>query len=261
MLTKSLSLKNRLRARELTFGAWISFPDAAMAEIMAGVGFDWVLIDTEHAPFTQESLARVLMAFSSQPTVPIVRVPWNDRVFIKQALDLGAGGILIPYVCSVEEARQAVAACLYPPQGIRGFGPRRASNYYRGTAEYIQLANEALIVAIQIEHIDAVKKAREILGVPGIDLVLLGPMDLSASLGRLGQLDHPEVVQAIEQVVAEAHLAGIPVGIPIDVPPDVVSQWVDKGCEFIIVGEDHSLLRRAAEEACAQFRHRTADSS
>ena len=254
MLQKGLSLKKRLRAGELTFGAWVSFADQAAAEIMAGVGFDWVLIDTEHAPFSLESLACVLMAFNGRPTVPIVRAPWNDRVMIKQILDLGAGGILVPYVCSVEEARAAVAACRYPPQGVRGFGPRRASDYYRRTDEYIRLANEAVICAIQIEHIDAVKHAREILAVPGIDVVLLGPMDLSGSLGLLGQLDHPQVVAAVEQVVAEGRRADLPVGIPVDAPPDVVAQWVAKGSQFVIVGEDHSLLRRAATETLARFR-------
>jgi 4-hydroxy-2-oxoheptanedioate aldolase len=253
MLIKSLSLKKRLRAGELTFGAWVSFSDIAVSEIMAGIGFDWLLIDTEHAPFTLETLACVLMACDNGPTVPIVRVPWNDRVIIKQVLDLGAGGILIPYVSSVEEARQAVAACKYPPEGIRGFGPRRASDYYRKTEEYIRLANEALLVALQIEHIAGVRATRQILQVPGIDVVLLGPMDLSASLGLLGQLDHPDVVEAVEHVIAEAQRARIAVGIPIDAPPDVVSQWVSKGCQFVIVGEDHSMLRRTAEQALSQF--------
>lgn len=253
MLDKCIALKKRLRARELTFGAWMSFADIGVAEIMAEVGYDWVLIDTEHAPFTSHSLESVLMAFGSRPTVPIVRVPWNDRVFIKHALDLGAGGILVPYVCSVEEARQAVAACKYPLQGIRGFGPRRASDYYRNSANYIRLANEALIVGLQIEHIDAVRAVREILNVPGIDVIVLGPMDLSASMGLIGQLDHPQVVEAIELVVAEAHQAGITVGIPVDAPPEVVSRWVQKGEEFIFVAEDHSMLRRAAEKALANL--------
>jgi 2-keto-3-deoxy-L-rhamnonate aldolase RhmA len=253
MLTKSLSLKKRLRAGTLTFGAWLSFSDMAVAEIMAGVGFDWVLVDTEHAPFTMEGLARVLLAFDKWPTVPIVRVPWNDPVIIKQVLDLGAGGILIPYVCSEEEARKAVAACKYPREGIRGFGPRRASDYYRSTDEYIRLANEALIVAIQIEHIDGVRAVAQILEVPGVDVVLLGPMDLSASLGLLGELQHPDVDQAIEDVIAAARRARLPVGIPVDAPPDVVSHWVSKGSQFVIVGEDHSLLRRAAEQALSQF--------
>ena len=131
MLTRNLDLKKRLRAGEVTFGAWISFSDPAIAEIMAGMGLDWLLIDAEHNPFTLESLFHVLLAFKGRPTVPIVRIPWNDPIIIKQALDLGVGGILIPHVSSVEEAKQGVAACKYPPEGRRGFGPRRASDYYR----------------------------------------------------------------------------------------------------------------------------------
>ncbi len=221
---------------------------------MAGVGFDWVLIDTEHAPFSLESLAGVLMAFTGQPTVPIVRIPNNDIVAIKQVLDLGAGGVLIPNICSAEEARRAVAACKYPPAGVRGFGPRRASDYYRQTEQYVRLANDSLIVAIQIEHGDGVKAAGQILAIPGIDVVLLGPMDLSGSLGLLGQLEHPQVVEAIERVIAEAFRANLPVGIPIDAPPEVVARWVAKGCQFVIVGEDHSMLRRTATQTLAHFR-------
>ena len=257
MLTRNLSLKKRLSSGEATFGAWLTFSDPAVAEMMAGVGFDWVIIDTEHAPFTLESLASVLMAFNGQPTVPIVRVPWNDRVAIKQVLDLGVGGILVPYVCSVEEARQAVAACKYPPEGVRGFGPRRASDYYRQTDEYIEKANEAVIVAIQIEHIEAVEAIRQILEVPGIDVVLLGPMDLSASVGLLGQLEHPKVVEMIEQVVAEARRVGLPVGVPIGESPssgsNLLLEWSSKGCRFVIVGEDHIFLRNTAERTLAEF--------
>ena len=127
------------------------------------------------------------------------------------------------------------------------------TDYYRNTANYIRLANEALIVGLQIEHIDAVRSVREILAVPGIDVIVLGPMDLSASMGLLGQLDHTQVVEAIEHVVAEAHQAGITVGIPVDAPPDVVARWVQKGEEFIFVAEDHSMLRRAAEKALANL--------
>ena len=254
MLTRTIELKKRLRAGQATIGAWLSFSCPAAAEIMAGTGFDWLLIDTEHAPFTLENLECTLMAFKGQPTVPIVRVAWNDRRIIKQVLDLGAEGILIPYVCSREEAEQAVAVCKYPPTGVRGFGPRRASNYYRQTGEYVQLANEAVIVAIQIEHIDAVKTVDQILSVPGIDVVLLGPMDLSGSMGLLGQLDHPEVVDAIEQVLTVARQRGIPAGVPIDGPPEVLLPWISRGCQFVFAGEDHSFLRRTADDVLIRFR-------
>lgn len=254
MLARSIQLKKRLRAGEKTIGAWLSLSCPAVAEIMAGAGWDWVLIETEHTPFTLESLEYTLMAFNGRDTVPIVRVPWNDRVIIRQVLDLGAEGVLVPHVGSPEEAQQVVAACRYPPEGVRGFGPMRASDYYRETEEYIRTANEGVIVAIQIEHIKAVKAVQQILAVPGIDVVLLGPMDLSASLGLLGQLDHPQVVEAIEQVIAEALRAGIPVGVPMDnKSPDVLLQWVARGCQFVIAGEDHDFLCRMMAQTLAEF--------
>ncbi len=254
MLTRSLALKKRLRDGETTVGAWLSLSCPAVAEIMAGAGFDWLLIDMEHTSITLENLECTLMAFNGRRTVPIVRVPWNDRVLIKQVLDLGAEGILVPHVDSREEAKQAVAACKYPPQGYRGFGPRRASDYYRNVEEYICEANEGIIVAVQLEHSNAVESARQIMATPGIDVVLLGPMDLSASLGLLGQLDHPQVVSAIEQVIMEGRRSGIPVGVPIDAPSNTLLSWADRGCRFVIVGEDHSFLRRAVDQSLADFR-------
>jgi 2-keto-3-deoxy-L-rhamnonate aldolase RhmA len=192
--TRGLNLKRHLPAGEVTIGAWISFAESAVAEIMAGTGFDWILIDTEHAPFSPEGLQIVLTAFNGRESVPIVRVPWNNPAIIKQALDLGAGGVLVPMVNSVDEARAAVAACRYPPEGIRGFGPRRASDYYRNVTEYVASANDSVIIALQIEHIEAVKSIADIAAVPGIDVLCLGPNDLSGSMGLLGQIEHPSVV-------------------------------------------------------------------
>jgi 2-keto-3-deoxy-L-rhamnonate aldolase RhmA len=258
MFTRSIELKKRLQAGEVTIGGWLSFSSADAAEIMAGVGFDWLVIDTEHAPFTLERLETVLMAFNGRSTTPIVRVPWNDRVMIKQVLDLGAEGILVPQVGSVEEAEAAIAACTYVPDGGRGFGPRRASDYYRQTAEYIRTANTGVLVALQIEHIKAVEEIRHIAAVPGIDVIVLGPMDLSGSMGLLGQLQHPQVVAAIEKVMAEAKRVGIPVGVPIDAGPQVLLEWAARGCQFVFSCEDHSMLRRSATDTLAQFRQLTA---
>jgi 2-keto-3-deoxy-L-rhamnonate aldolase RhmA len=248
-----MGLKKRLRAGGIAVGAWLTFSCPAAAEIMAGIGFDWLVIDAEHAPFTLESIERCLMALSGGRAVPIVRVPSNDPVIIKQVLDLGAEGVLVPDVSSAEEARRAVAACKYPPEGIRGFGPRRASDYYRATDDYIQMANTGVLVAIQIEHIRAIKDLRQILAVPGVDVVVVGPMDLSASLGLLGQLDHPRVVEAIDQVIEETCRVGIPVCVPLNRPPDTLLQWASRGCRFIRAGTDHVLLQRAAAQALEQF--------
>lgn len=254
MYEHSLALKRRLRAGEITFGAWVSFQDPAAAEIMAGTAYDWIFIDMEHSPFGLESLQAVLMAFSGRPPVPIVRVPWNDRVRIKQVLELGAEGILVPMVCSPAEARAAMAACKYPPEGNRGFGPRRASDYYRKTEEYIRTANEGILVVVQIEHEDGVREVKAILDVPGIDVVCLGPMDLSGSMGLLGQLEHPRVVEAIERVLAAAQERGLPVCVPMETSLETQLAWARKGARFVVTGEDHGLLRRAAAAALEQYR-------
>jgi 2-keto-3-deoxy-L-rhamnonate aldolase RhmA len=247
--TRDLNLKRRLRAGEVTLGAWISFAESAVAEIMAGTGFDWILIDTEHAPFSPEGLQTVLMAFNGRESVPIVRVPWNNPAIIKQALDLGAGGVLVPMVNTADEARAAVAACRYPPEGIRGFGPRRASDYYRRVAEYVASANDSVIVALQIEHIEAVKNVADIVAVPGIDVICLGPNDLSGSMGLLGQIEHPSVVEAITRVLEEAARHRITTCMGMAFTPAVNQQWASRGARFIIAAEDQTVLRVGVAEA------------
>ena len=251
---RSLALKKRFRAGETTFGAFVSFQDPGSAEIMAGTGFDWVFIDMEHSPFDLKSLQHVLMAFSGRSTVPIVRVPWNDRIRIKQALDLGAEGILVPMVSSPVEAQAAMAACKYPPMGIRGFGPWRASDYYRRTEEYIRRANDGIILIPQIEHEDGVRQIEEILEVPGIDAVCMGPMDLSGSMGILGQLEHPRVAEAIDRVLSAAKRRGLPVCVPMETSLETQLAWARKGANCVVAGEDHGLLRRAAAAALEQYR-------
>lgn len=254
MTTPGQNLKRRLRAGDVTIGAWISFAESAVAEIMAGTGFDWILIDTEHAPFSPEGLQTVLMAFNGRESVPIVRVPWNNPAIIKQALDLGAGGVLVPMVNTADEARAAVAACRYPPEGIRGFGPRRASDYYRRVVEYVASANDSVIVALQIEHMEAVKNVTDIVAVPGIDVICLGPNDLSGSMGLLGQIEHPSVIEAITRVLDEAARHRITTCLGMAFTPAVNRQWVSRGARFIIAAEDQTVLRVGVAEALRQNR-------
>ena len=183
MSVRSLDLKKRLRAGETTFGGWLTVANPVIAEIMAGTGFDWVVIDTEHGGFGNEGLMTNLIAFNGSPTVPIVRVPWNDAVRIKQILDMGADGVLVPMVNSPAEARAAVSACKYPSEGTRGFGPRRASDYGRKIDEYVAQANDGVVVILQIEHVDAVAQIDAILDTPGHRRRLPRP-DRSLRLGR-----------------------------------------------------------------------------
>jgi 2-keto-3-deoxy-L-rhamnonate aldolase RhmA len=254
MSERSSKLKTRLRQGETTFGAWLTVANTTIAEIMAGAGFDWVFIDTEHGGFSNEGLQTCLVAFNGSPTVPMVRVAWNDHVLIKQALDMGAEGILIPMVSSVAEARAAVSACKYPPEGTRGFGPRRASDYGRNTDAYVAQANDSVIVIVQIEHVNGVAEIDGILDAPGLDVVCLGPTDLSGSAGVLRQFQHPTVVDGMTAVINAARARQMPASIGITFPDEEMHKWYSAGANFIFCGDDVSLLAAEAGRCLSNMR-------
>jgi 2-keto-3-deoxy-L-rhamnonate aldolase RhmA len=254
MSERSSKLKNRLRTGETTFGAWLTVANPVIAEIMAGAGFDWVLIDTEHGGFGDEGLQTCLIAFNGSPTVPMVRVGWNDAVMIKRALDMGADGILIPMVSSAAEARAAVSACKYPPDGTRGFGPRRASDYGRKIDSYVAQANSSVIVIVQIEHVNGVADIENILDVPGIDVACLGPTDLSGSANILRQFNHPIVVDGMTRVINAARARQMPASIGITFPDAEMAKWYSAGANFIFCGDDVSLLAAQTSKVLANMR-------
>jgi 4-hydroxy-2-oxoheptanedioate aldolase len=254
MSERSSKLKQRLRGGETTFGGWLTVANPMIAEIMAGAGFDWVLIDTEHGGFSNEGLLTCLVAFNGSPTVPMVRVAWNDHVLIKQALDMGAEGILIPMVSSPEEARAAVSACKYPPDGTRGFGPRRASDYGRKTDAYVAQANASVIVIVQIEHVNGVAQIDGILDTPDIDVACRGPTDLSGSAGVLRQFDHPTVVGGMTAVINAAKARQMPASIGITFADKEMHKWYAAGANFIFCGDDVSLLASQAGKSLANMR-------
>jgi len=256
LLENGIALRQKLAAGERAPGACVTLSDPAVTEVMAGSGLDWVLVDTEHAPFSPESLASILMAFEGTQAVSLVRVGWNDQVLIKTCLDMGFGGVLVPQVASVEEAQRAVAACRYPPQGIRGFGPRRASYYGRSMDDYVRLANSVILAGIQIEHIDAVNDIENIFDVEGVDFAFLGPMDLSASMGLLETPTHPDVIQAMERVIEVAVAKNIPIGVPLpsDAPLETVLHWAEKGSQLVSVGLDLGFMTAALMQALGDVR-------
>jgi 2-keto-3-deoxy-L-rhamnonate aldolase RhmA len=254
MSVRSLALKKRLKAGETTFGGWLTVANPVIAEIMAGTGFDWVVIDTEHGGFDNEGLMTNLIAFNGSPTVPIVRVPWNDAVRIKQILDMGADGVLVPMVNSAAEARDAISACKYPPVGTRGFGPRRASDYGRKTDEYVAQANDGVIVILQIEHVDAVAQLDASLDTPGIDVVCLGPTDLSGSAGVLRQFEHPVVTEGITKVLTGAKKRKMPACLGVIRPDEETRKWASLGANFMVCCEDVSLLGTAVRESLDHMR-------
>ncbi len=248
----SVSFRSRLRKGETLIGTLITLPSPEIAEILAGSGFDWIWIDLEHSPMDAHDAQTILQAVGGQVDC-IVRVPLNDEIWIKKVLDAGASGILVPQVNSVEEAQRAVRFSKYPLQGGRSVGVGRVNAYGDNLQPYLDRANEELTVIVQIEHIQAVRNVEAILAVEGIDAVLVGPYDLSASLGYMGQIDHPEVQAAITQVQLACQQAGKPLGI-FAAATERALKYARSGFTLIASGADVLLLSQAAKEAASLLR-------
>ena len=233
-------VKEKLKRGKIAIGAAITIPHPDIAEMIANLGFDWLFIDMEHAPLEVKDVQTILQAVEYTEVTPIVRVPWNDPVVIKRVLDVGAMGIIVPWVNSKEEAIKVVKACKYPPEGIRGCGPRRAALYGLETQEYLKRIDKELLIVIQIETKKAVENINDILSVKGIDATLVGPMDLSASYGFLGQPNHPKVKEIIKRI-ADAHKGtNVVPGIASSI--NNVREHVEMGYKFINVTSDCDLI-------------------
>ncbi|GAB91279.1 HpcH/HpaI aldolase family protein [Gordonia rhizosphera] len=247
-LREALSLSDRP-----LFGGWICLGSPVSAEIMAGSGLDWVLIDMEHAPNGLESVQAQLYAVSGYDIVPVVRVPIGDATVIKQVLDLGAQTILVPMISTAAEAREVAAAAQYPPIGRRGVGSALArSARWNRVDGYLQSASEHVSVLVQIETVEGVENAHAIAETPGIDGVFVGPSDLAASMGLLGQQTHPDVVAQVDKAFAGVRSAGKPVGVNAFVP-EQADDYVARGATFLLVGADVALLARGSEALTARF--------
>lgn len=234
-------------------GMWVCSGSALVAEICAGGGLDWLLIDMEHAPNGLESVLGQLQAVAAYPVTPVVRVPVADPVIIKQVLDLGATTILVPMVSSADEAEAVVAAAHYPPRGRRGVGSALARSARWNRIEgYLTDAAEHVSVFVQIETADAVEQATAIASVDGIDGVFLGPSDLAASMGLLGQQTHPDVKAAVRRAFADVIAAGKPVGVNA-FDPVAADEYVAAGASFVLVGADVAMLARGSEALAARF--------
>ncbi|MGP6170934.1 HpcH/HpaI aldolase family protein [Microbacterium sp. A196] len=253
-LTPPPSFRDRLAASSRPLiGAWICSGSPVAAEIVAGSGLDWTLIDGEHSPIGLEAILALLQAVAPYPITPVVRVPSADPTWIKQVLDLGAQNLLVPMVNSAEDAAAAVAATRYPPLGVRGVGSAlaRAAQFNR-IEGYLQRAHEITSLTVQIETDAAVQNARRIAEVDGVDAVFIGPSDLAASMGLLGQQEHPDVVAAVEHTIAEVRAAGKPVGVNA-FAPDTARRYLEAGAEFVLVAADVSILARATENLAAEW--------
>ncbi len=253
MNTPKNSFKAAIARRETQIGLWVAMANPYSAEIVAGAGFDWIVLDGEHAPNDVPSLLAQLQAVAAYPVHPVVRPPFGDPVLIKQILDLGAQTLLVPIVETAEQARMLVKAVHYPPAGIRGVGSAfgRASRWTR-YADYMKTSDEEVCLLVQVETRKGLENLDEIARVEGVDGVFLGPADLSAALGRPGDLSHPEVTAAVEDAVERIAAAGKPSGTLF--PEAQCAHWIQKGCTFVAVGADVSLLARSAEALAAKFK-------
>ena len=247
-------LKELLSANRPAIGAIIQIPSAPLANLLAQVGFDWLLIDTEHGPIDTETVHVMIRATSGVNVTPTVRITQNLDWLAKRVLDSGALGVMFPNVNSGQEALAAVRAVRYPPDGSRGVGPTFAALRWGLAGEdYLKDANREVMAIVQIEHIDAVERIDEILAVPGIDLPLVGPYDLSASMGLMGQVAHPKVQDAVGRVLAATQKAGVPAGI-FCMTADEANRYIEQGFRAILVGVDTAFLMAGAKATLDQIR-------
>lgn len=234
-------------------GMWVCSGSPLIAELCAGAGLDWILIDAEHSPNGIESVLAQLQAVHGYPVDVMVRPPLNDTALIKQYLDVGVQNLLIPMVNNRSEALAAVAAVRYPPQGVRGVGSAlaRASRWNR-IPEYLERAADTVSVTVQIESTAAVEAVGEILTVDGVDAIFLGPSDLAASMGYLGQQEHAEVRAAVERCLGAARDAGKPAGVNA-FNEATARAYMDAGASFVLVGADVAILARGTEALAATY--------
>ena len=249
--------KDKISQGQICLGTGITFTDPTVTEALCSF-LDFLWIDMEHNALSLETVQSHIMATKGSDAAPIVRVPWNDAVLIKPVLDIGAAGIVVPMVRTAEEAFRAVQACRYPPEGVRGIGPRRPYYGQMDFREFWRKANATLLTIVQIEHIDAVNNLDQILTVPGINSLVLGPMDLSASMGHTGEPQHPDVLHAIDSVISRARHARLAVGVGSADEPKGLMKWIEKGVQWLQMGNDYTLMLRAVQQISKSVREHSA---
>ena len=247
------AFKAVLARGELQIGLWSSLCSPIVAEIIGQSGFDWILVDTEHSPNEPPAVLAQLQALQAGTATPIVRPAWNDPVLLKRLLDIGAQAVLVPFVQNAEEAAKAVAACRYPPAGIRGITVSGRGSRYGRVPDYLKRADAEICVLVQVETGEALAQIEAIASVDGVDGVFIGPADLSASLGHIGNPGHPEVQAAIKGAVERLAAVGKPAGILTPSEADA-RRYIEWGYRFVAVGSDLGLLTKHADSLAKSFR-------
>ena len=247
------AFKRALTAGKPQIGLWSSLSSSYTVEVIAGAGFDWLLLDMEHSPNDLESLLAQLQAAAPYASHPVVRVPWNDMVTIKRVLDAGAQSLLVPYVQNAAEAKAAVANTRYPPAGVRGVaGTTRATRFGR-IKDYAKRAHEELCVLVQLETKPALDEIEKVAAIDGVDGIFIGPADLHASMGYAGETANAAVMPLIEDAMRRIRRAGKAPGYLSPVEADA-KRMLGAGAQFVAVGADVGLLARGAENLLAKFK-------
>jgi len=240
----------RLRSKEILVGTLVSLPSPEVCELLASVGYDWLFIDAEHGAFNPQQAQTMLQAAGSVPC--LIRVPDDETIWIKKALDIGAAGVIIPQVHDANQAKKIITDCKYAPDGNRGIGIGRAHKYGIDFERYLKNANRETAVVLQAESSEAVDNIADIVALDGVDAILVGPYDLSASLGRPGEIEHPIVQSAIEKIIGACKNANITMGI-FGVSADAVMPYKEKGFNLLTVGIDTAFLINAASETLSRM--------
>jgi 4-hydroxy-2-oxoheptanedioate aldolase len=246
--------KRAILSNQKQIGLWSHLCNHISTEIIAHCGFDWLVLDMEHSPNELPDILSQLQAMTGSSATPVVRVPWNDAVTFKRLLDIGVQSFLVPYVHTAEEARNAVAATRYPPHGVRGYaGAPRASGYGR-IKDYAHRCAEEMCLLLQIETVEGLKNLEAIAAVEGVTGIFIGPGDLSAALGHLGNPKHPDVLAAIDDAIARIRACGKAPGI-LTGDESLAKHYVAQGCLFVAVGADQNLLRDSAQALSSRFKN------
>ncbi len=250
-------VKKDISDKKMRFGSWIQIPDVFTAEMMARSGFDWLAIDLEHGMIDLETAFQLIQVIDCSGVIPLVRLNENDESTIRRVMDAGAAGIIAPMVNTVEDARKAVNAVKYPPIGKRSFGLGRAHDFGLGFDEYVGTINDHSIVVVQIEHIVALKNLDKILQVPGIDAIIIGPYDLSGSLGVPGQFDHPLFRDALHTIIERVRKSPVALGMHIVHPTEAeLRERQSAGFTFIGLGMDTIFLQEGSRHVMQYAKRR-----
>lgn len=252
-----MSLKNAIRSGRVTFGTWVTIGHPEVPEILSTLPFDWFVFDMEHGPLDVGTVEVLMMPLKGTSITPLVRIPWNDIVVIKRVLDIGAYGLIIPWVNSREDAEKALMACRYPPRGLRGVGPRRCVMYGAyDIKRYYETFESELIVAVQAETRAALDNLEEISSVNGVDIVFIGPNDLSASLGIFREFNHPKFLEALATVVRTCSKTGTTPGI-MAYNLNQARKYIEMGFKFISIANDAMMMRSIFNEILASLKSST----